>query len=120
MPEIKGPANQAIGIARQAPKPQTPPAQPKTPEQLLRESIYREGYEKGRHEKGTKNFWHGSLFTIVIMGISALFIYMLNAANLDRQMLESKIAVTGAISNAKLLTEQNALNAPVVEPEGQK
>jgi len=119
MVEVKTPAGQ-IGIARQAPKPQVTPAQPKTPEQLLRESIFREGYEKGRHEKGMRNFWHGSVFTIVIMGISALFIFVVDAGNRERNMIESRVAVTGAISNAKLLAEENALPRPVVEPESVK
>jgi hypothetical protein len=117
MAEFKTPAGQ-IGIARQAPKPQVPPAQPKTTDQLLRESIYREGYEKGRHEKGVKNFWHGSVFTLVIMGVSSLFIFMVDAGNRERNMIESRVAVTGAISNAKLLAEENALPRAVVEPDG--
>ncbi len=123
MAELKGPGNSAIGIARKdALKPNTPPVQSKpapTVDPVIA-AERRASYNQGKHDKGMQNFWHGALFTLVCVAIGSFFTFMIDAGNRERNMIESRVAVTGAISNAKLLAEENALPRPVVEPETQK
>lgn len=117
MAEIKTPAG-AIGIVQksQAPKPPATQNVVKTADQLLREASYREGYNKGLHDKSMKNFWHGAIAMLVCVSIGAFFTYMIEGANREQNMIESRVAVGAAISNAKLLSESEAMKAEVVEP----
>lgn len=122
MAESTQPGKAPIGIIK-GPAPKTPPQTQtvvKTADQLLREAAYREGYNKGLHDKSMKNFWHGALAMLVCVSIGAFFTYMIEGANREQNMIESRVAVGAAISNAKLLSESEAMKAPVVEPEGQK
>lgn len=123
MAEIKTPAG-ALGIVSKGQTPKTPPATQnvvKTADQLLREAAYREGYNKGLHDKSMKNFWHGAVAMLICISIGAFFTYMIEGANREQNMIESRVAVGAAISNAKLLGEADAKPADVVDvPDRQK
>lgn len=122
MAEIKGPGNSAFGMVK-GPAPKAPPATQnviKTADQLLREAAFREGYNKGLHDKSMKNFWHGAFAAFICIAIGAFFTYLIQGANREQNMIESRVAVGAAISNAKLLNEADAMKADVVDPEAPK
>ena len=116
MAELKA-GTQAVGIARQAPKAPQAPAQPKTDAEKLQDARYLQGYEKGKHDKAMSNFWHGAIAAFICISIGATFTYLIQGANREQNMIDSRVAVGAAISNARLLDEASAMQAPVMNDQ---
>lgn len=103
MAEPTQPGKAPIGIIK-GPAPKTPPQTQtviKSAEQLLREATFREGYNKGLHEKGMRNFWHGMGVAIVLMAIGSGFTYFVEASNREQGMVTQTLAVDTALSTAR-------------------
>ena len=114
------PGKSPIGIIK-GPAPKTPPQTQtvtKTADQLLREAAYREGYNKGLHDKGMKSFWHGVWAAFAALLVAFIFIQAYGMWN-DNDERAKRFLTAREIEHMKLITGEGK-EAPVVEPEGQK
>jgi len=116
MAELKA-GSQAVGIARQAPKPPATQTVIKTADQMLREATFREGYNKGLHEGGHKNIWKGMGFAYASMLVAWLAMLGYDMSLSENKRAERFMAVREAEHTRDILSETNAKDAPVVEDQ---
>ncbi len=112
MAELKaGP--HAVGISSKPPVAQKTQPAPKTPEQLLQDARYLQGYEKGKHDKGHQTFWQGMGLAYLSMVIALIFVSFYGMWN-DNDERAKRFLTAREIEHMKLIESDKF---PVAEPK---